>query len=185
MEIKGKITKSEFKNEWKNPKTGSLVYYHTIEVDGKVGQIGSTKKNPDFLAVGQEIELDATETDRGMKFKRDVKNNFSGGKASSKKQTYEETQRMCKMSALKAASEVNSKHGRVVIDEKGGNAIARFVLGDIRGDLENKWDAPESKDMMCRQSALHSAATETEAQNIGDANKLVEVAKEKYKYIIG
>jgi hypothetical protein len=182
--IKGKITASKFNKEWENPKGGTL-YFHDIEIDGEhKGQIGSKTKEPDFLNVGQEIEVSVTEGKYGNKFKRVTEQKQWGG-GNSKKQTYEETQRMCKMSALKAAAEVNAKHGRVVIDEAGCNIIARFVLGDIRGDLANKWDDPKAKDMMCRQNALHCSATETEPLAISDANKLVEESEKKYKYIIG
>lgn len=182
--IKGKITKSEFKKEWPNPK-GGIIYFHEIEIDGEhTGQIGSKDKLPKFLNVGEEIEVEVTETEYGKKFKRakpDFKPNYGGG--NKKVRTYDDIKRGCKGTAIKAAATINKAGGRILIDEDGCNVIARFVLGDIRGDLP-KWDAPESEMMMSRQTSIHAAADEFEAHEIATAERLVEVAKEKYQYII-
>ena len=54
MEKTSKIIKSEFKNEWTGQN--GTVYYHTLELEnGDRGSIGAKSKNPDKLAVGQEL----------------------------------------------------------------------------------------------------------------------------------
>ena len=54
MEKTSKIIKSEFKNEWTGQN--GTVYYHTLELEnGDRGSIGTKSKNPDKLAVGQEL----------------------------------------------------------------------------------------------------------------------------------
>ena len=56
MEKTSKITKSEFKNEWKNQQTGTVVYYHDLEYENcDKGSIGTKEKNPAKIAVGQEL----------------------------------------------------------------------------------------------------------------------------------
>jgi hypothetical protein len=55
MEKTAKIIKSEFKNEWQNPK-GGVIYFHSLELDnGDIGQIGTKDKNPDKISVGSEL----------------------------------------------------------------------------------------------------------------------------------
>lgn len=65
-----KITKMQFKNEWESPQ-GGTIFYHNIELDnGDKGSIGAKKKEPDFLAVGSELEYTLQESDKGNKIKR-------------------------------------------------------------------------------------------------------------------
>lgn len=55
MEKTAKIIKSEFRNEWANPK-GGVIYFHSLEMDnGDVGQIGTKERNPDKINKGQEL----------------------------------------------------------------------------------------------------------------------------------
>lgn len=189
MVVKGKITQSEFKKEWKGPK--GVLYFHDIKVEGfdHVLNVGSKDQNPPHLAVGQQIELEANEGEFGWKGKVIRENNFSGGKkggfGASKIRTYDDIKRGCKASAVKAAATINGAFQHTVINEDGCNIIARYVLGDIRGDIQNKWESPELDDMMSRQTALHAAADEYAVHQIEDAEKLVEIAQLKYKYIIG
>lgn len=187
MRISGRITQSEFKKPYEGPK--GTIYYHNIMIEGFEHplNVGAKKENPSHLAVGQQIEVEANESEYGWKCKVIRENNFSGGKksfGSSKIRTYDDIKRGCKASAIKAAATINKAHGRVVIDEEGCNVIARYVLGDIRGDIQNKWESPELDDMMSRQTALHAAADEYEVHKISTAEKLVELAQVKYKYII-
>lgn len=182
MKTKSKIVKSSFTKEWDNPK-GGIIYFHDLELeDGTKGQIGSKTKEPDFLNVGKEIEVEVTEGKYGNKLKRVVENNFSGG-GKTKVRTFAETKRMCKGTAVKAAATLNKACGEIRIDEQGCNLIANFVIGDIRGDIP-KWESPQGEDMISRQTAIHAAADEYEAHQITSAEKLIEVAEVKYKYII-
>lgn len=74
MEKTAKITRTIFKNEWANPKGGS-VYYHDIELDnGDKGSIGSKEKEPEKLNPGKEI----TYTIDGNKIKAVVPQNGGG-----------------------------------------------------------------------------------------------------------
>jgi hypothetical protein len=188
MKVKGRITSSEFKKEWKGPK--GVLYFHDIKVDGfeHTINVGSKTQSPPHLAVGQQIELEANEGEFSWKGKVIRENNFSGGGkkggfSASKIRTYADIIRGCKASALKAAATINKAHGREEIKEEGCNVIARYVLGDIRGDIQNKWESPELDDMMSRQTALHAAADEYEVHKISTAERLVEIAQVKYKYI--
>lgn len=55
MEKTAKIVKSEFRNEWENPK-GGVIYFHSLELDnGDVGQIGTKEKNTDKIRIGNEL----------------------------------------------------------------------------------------------------------------------------------
>jgi hypothetical protein len=55
MEKTAKITRTVFKNEWQNPKGGS-VFYHDIELDnGDKGSIGSKDKEPSKLNPGESL----------------------------------------------------------------------------------------------------------------------------------
>ncbi len=79
MEKTSKITRTVFKNEWTNPKGGS-VFYHDIELEnGDKGSIGSKEKEPSKLNPGQDL----TYTIDGNKIKAFVpvaQNGFTGGK---------------------------------------------------------------------------------------------------------
>ena len=76
MEKTSKITKLTFKNEWANPKGGSI-FYHDIELEnGDKGQIGAKEQNPFKLSTGQSL----TYTIEGTKIKAVVaQNSFMGG----------------------------------------------------------------------------------------------------------
>lgn len=75
MEKTSKIIKCEFKNEWANPKGGSI-FYHNIEFEnGDKGSIGTKSKMPDKLNVGSEL----TYTIEGDKIKAVQQQNFKGG----------------------------------------------------------------------------------------------------------
>ncbi|HET6224630.1 MAG TPA: hypothetical protein VFF27_00030 [Bacteroidia bacterium] len=82
MEKTAKITRTVFKNEWANPKGGSI-YYHDLELDnGDKGSIGSKEKEPAKLNPGQEITYTIETTDKGIKIKLvnpQQQNNFQGG----------------------------------------------------------------------------------------------------------
>lgn len=55
MEKTAKIVKSEFRNEWANPK-GGVIYFHSLEMDnGDIGQIGTKDRNTDKISVGSEL----------------------------------------------------------------------------------------------------------------------------------
>lgn len=71
-----KITRTVFKNEWKNPK-GGQIFYHEIELEnGDKGQIGAKDKEPAKLNPGQML----TYTIDGNKIKAVVaQNNFQPG----------------------------------------------------------------------------------------------------------
>jgi hypothetical protein len=77
----GKITKSEFKNEWQGPK--GKIYYHDVvfEGDSTTYNIGSTDKNPDFLAVGQTLAYEVPDASKPNKIKRvkEAPPSFGGG----------------------------------------------------------------------------------------------------------
>lgn len=85
MAEKAKITKSIFKKEWSG--NGSITYYHDVELEGRDGawNIGAQKKDPDFLAVGQELNFEVTDASK-KKIKRvkDESAGFGGFKGSSK-----------------------------------------------------------------------------------------------------
>ena len=187
MEVSGKILSSEFKKEWKGPK-GS-VFFHDIKIEGfeHTLNIGAKEQNAKHLAVGEQIKVEANEGEYNWKAKVVRENAFTGGGkksfGASKVRTYDDIKRGCKASAVKAASTINGAFERTVIDEGGCNVIARYVLGDIRGDIQNKWESPELDDMMSRQTALHAAADEYAVHKIDNAEKLVEIAQVKYKYI--
>lgn len=69
MEKTAKITRTVFKNEWANPK-GGTVYYHEIELDnGDKGQIGTKEKEPAKLNPGQTLTYTIEQTDKGAKIK--------------------------------------------------------------------------------------------------------------------
>ncbi len=77
MEKTSKITRTVFKNEWNNPKGGS-VFYHDIELEnGDKGSIGSKEKEPAKLNPGSEL----TYTLEAGKIKavNPNQNGFSGG----------------------------------------------------------------------------------------------------------
>lgn len=67
-EKKSKIKSYRFVSEWQGEK--GIVYYHEIELEnGDKGQIGTKEKNPDKLAVGQELSYTIEATSRGNKIK--------------------------------------------------------------------------------------------------------------------
>lgn len=69
MEKTAKITRTVFKNEWKNPKGGEI-FYHDVELDnGDKGSIGTKDKEPAKLNPGQEITYTIETTDKGTKIK--------------------------------------------------------------------------------------------------------------------
>lgn len=64
--MNSKITKIEFKNEWANPKGGSI-FYHYIELeDGSKGQIGAKSKLPEKLSVGSQLDYEKTTDEKGQ-----------------------------------------------------------------------------------------------------------------------
>lgn len=85
-----KITRTVFKNEWTNPKGGS-VFYHDIELDnGDKGSIGSKDKEPAKLNPGQSLtytlengKIKAVQPQNGG-FKKQPANNASFAMAYSK-----------------------------------------------------------------------------------------------------
>jgi hypothetical protein len=186
MVVKGKITQSAFKKEWPGPK--GITYFHDIKIEGceHLLNIGAKEKDAKHIAVGQQIEVEANEGEYGWKCKV-VREAFTGGgnKGGGFKEkvtSLEELKRMAKGSAVKAAGTVNGIHQHVLIDGKGCNTIAAYVLGDIDGPLL-KWDDPKTSLMISRQTALHAAADETTARNIQSVEELIEHATNKYKYI--
>lgn len=63
--MNSKITKIEFRNEWANPKGGSI-FYHYIELeDGSKGQIGAKSKLPEKLSVGSQLDYEKSTDDKG------------------------------------------------------------------------------------------------------------------------
>lgn len=185
--VKGVIEKSEFKSEWSG-KNG-VIYYHTLTVDGKTGEIGAKEKNPQFLSVGQEIEVDVSQGQYGLKFKRVNGLGGDGKKGFGKKKvrTYNESLRMAKSTAVKVSSTINSLFDEVVIKVGDLNKITSYVIGDIKGDID-KWDSPEGDEMMIRQMCVHCAAEEIKARDISKENiadSIVDLAKSKYRYIYG
>lgn len=69
MEKTAKITRTVFKNEWANPKGGSI-YYHEIELDnGDKGQIGTKEKEPAKLNPGQILTYTLEQTGNGTRIK--------------------------------------------------------------------------------------------------------------------
>lgn len=84
MEKTSKITRTVFKNEWKNPKGGEI-YYHDVELEnGDKGSIGTKDKEPSKLNPGQEITYTIETTDKGTKIKlvqpnQGGGNNYQGG----------------------------------------------------------------------------------------------------------
>ncbi len=55
MEKTAKIVKSEFKNEWANPK-GGVLYFHSLELDnGDMGQIATKERHTDKINIGAEL----------------------------------------------------------------------------------------------------------------------------------
>ena len=185
MTVEGKIEKSDFTKSWQMPEGKGTIYYHNLKVEGdnRTFNVGAKKQSPDFLAVGKQIKLDVTEGKNGWKAKVVRENNFTGG-GKVKMISYEEIQRMCKASALKAAATINNAHERVVIDNKNSLGIARWVIDDIRSELP-KWDSPVMALMISRQSALHSAAEECKARKISNVTDLLVLAQEKYEFIKG
>jgi hypothetical protein len=82
MEKTAKITRTVFKNEWNNPKGGS-VFYHDIELDnGDKGSIGAKDKEPSKLNPGQEITYTIESGEKGNKIKavNTNANGFNGAK---------------------------------------------------------------------------------------------------------
>lgn len=79
MEKTAKITRTVFKNEWKNPKGGEI-YYHDVELEnGDKGSIGTKDKEPSKLNPGQEITYTIETTDKGTKIKLVNPNQGGGG----------------------------------------------------------------------------------------------------------
>lgn len=67
-EKKSKIKSCRFVSEWAGQN--GVVYYHEIELEnGDKGQIGTKEKNPDKLAVGQELSYTIESSSRGNKIK--------------------------------------------------------------------------------------------------------------------
>lgn len=55
MEKTAKIVKSEFRNEWQNPK-GGVLYFHSLELDnGDAGQIATKDRYTDKIGIGNEL----------------------------------------------------------------------------------------------------------------------------------
>lgn len=68
MEKTSKIKSCRFVSEWPGPS--GIVFYHEIQLEnGDLGQIGTKEKNPDKLAVGQELTYIIESTSRGNKIK--------------------------------------------------------------------------------------------------------------------
>lgn len=83
MEKTSKITRTIFKNEWANPKGGSI-FYHEIELEnGDKGQIGAKDKEPAKLNPGQML----TYTIEGNKIKAVVQQNGFNSAGGFKKTT--------------------------------------------------------------------------------------------------
>ena len=56
MEKTSKIVSCEFRNEWTNPNTQILIYYHNIILEnGDSGQIGVKEKYSPKIQVGSEL----------------------------------------------------------------------------------------------------------------------------------
>ncbi len=65
--MNSKIKSIEFKNEWANPKGGSI-FYHTISFEnGDSGQIGAKSKLPEKLKVGESLEYEIKIDEKGNK----------------------------------------------------------------------------------------------------------------------
>lgn len=58
MAQQAKIVKSSFKKEYASPN--GVIYYHDVTTEGetKPWNIGSKEKNPDFLAVGAQLNFE-------------------------------------------------------------------------------------------------------------------------------
>jgi len=77
MEKTSKVTSCLFKNEWTNPQSGIVIYYHTIELEnGDKGHIGVKEKYSPKIQVGVEL----TYTIEGDKIKAVSKPFVKGGK---------------------------------------------------------------------------------------------------------
>lgn len=191
MEIEGKILECKMSEKpWQNAR-GVKQYNHYLKVDayedGKTQiQLSSTKQMPPYFNVGETIKIgDITKTEYGVRGKRitDYKGGFGGGKA--KVRSFDETKRMCKGSALKAAATINKTFSDLVVSEDDMTAMCNFVIGGIRGDIP-KWDSSEGEEMIWRQSCLHSSTEEIEARGLDReevVSKLIEIAQKKYEYI--
>lgn len=76
MEKTSKITSCLFKNEWTNPQSGVVIFYHTIELEnGDKGQIGVKEKYSPKIQVGTELSY----TIEGDKIKAVAKPFVKGG----------------------------------------------------------------------------------------------------------
>ena len=60
-----KITAIEFKNEWANPKGGSIFYHEVTFDNGDKGQIGAKSKLPEKLQVGKMLDYEKSTDDKG------------------------------------------------------------------------------------------------------------------------
>jgi hypothetical protein len=96
--LKGKILQCEFKTEWENPKTKSILYVHEIVVDnGYKGQVMTIEKMSPRIAVDNFIEfeydfitdkikLHSSSTDRSVSYSKPGEK--SSEKSEAKTSTY-------------------------------------------------------------------------------------------------
>jgi len=60
-----KITKSEFKKEWANPKGGTIFYHDVwLEGDDKPWNIGAKDKSPAFLQAGNSLLFEVADASK-------------------------------------------------------------------------------------------------------------------------
>jgi len=101
-----KITHIEFKNEWANPKGGSIFYHEVTFDNGDRGQIGAKSKLPEKLQVGKMLEYEKTTDEKGnVKIKAIQLPNgvFKGGNQKSPEEQAHTQRMIIAQSSLSAA----------------------------------------------------------------------------------
>lgn len=109
MEKTSKISKIEFKQEWKG-QNGTIFYHNIWLENGDIGQIGTKEKLPSKLAVGNELNYDIQTDERGNKIKAiSPKSQFNGSSSFAK--SPEQQKQIIKQSSLKAAIDYHTAFG--------------------------------------------------------------------------
>lgn len=108
MEKTSKVSKIEFKQEWKG-QNGTVFYHNIWFENGDIGQVGTKEKLPAKLAVGTEITYDIQTDERGSKIKVVQNKPQFGGKSFGK--SPEEQKQIIKQSSLKAAIDYHTAFG--------------------------------------------------------------------------
>lgn len=179
--MKGKIEKSAFTKEWTGDK--GTIYYHLITVNGVEGQIGSKQKEPSFLAVGQEIEVEVSEGKYGKVFKRVQPQGYGGKGRKPIMVKQEEALRMCRSNAIHAMCVVNAAYNEERIKANEIQPIIAFTSENIKGDFEKFGELDQ--DLTSRLAAVNNAVIQASYKRFNSVEDVLAVARGIYKFVKG